>query len=304
MGQQRVISDAHARLGGALRRTRLEAGLSTRQVPKLDGSGCFSSGHISLVEAGSTPPSAELVEAYAAVGGNSAELSSLYLQMLTASQQAARTRRGGTEAGARSGPPTAMSEVRDRSDVQRHYVVVSNEVHYSYGPTGAIREAMSTIALRARTPGVRLYFSGHTYPSDPRTGVVEVIPHANARIADIRESPSGAVTTYFLLDREISPEDPEPYVLQFRVIIHSDVRSIPRLRYFAAEGNQQLVLRAAFPESAMPLRLWWFAGQNAVDAEEQVSAEHELQVNSADAFGHLFDNLIPGWCYGFGWRWP
>lgn len=300
----RAITDAHARLGSALRRTRIAAGVSTRQVPKTSNlDAYFSSGHISLVEAGATPPSAELVEAYARLGGNNAELMPLYLQMLTASQQAARTRRQGSVDGARSRPPATMAEVRDRLDVQRHYVVVSHQAHYLYGPTGAIREVMFRIALRARNPGVRLYFSGHSYPSDQRTGVVEVIPHANARIADVRESASGAVASYLMLDREISPDDPEPYVLQFRIVIHSDVRSAPRLRYFAADGNQQLVLRAVFPRSAMPTRMWWFGQENVVAVEESI-AEHELRLSAAGAFDHVFDDLIPGWCYGFAWQWP
>lgn len=300
---RRAISDAHARLGSALRRTRIAAGISTRRVAKPDGSGTyFSSGHISLVEAGATPPSAELVEAYAAFG-NKTELSSLYLQMLAASQHAARTRRQGLRKDVtQAGPPRAMDEVRDRHDVQRHYIVVSNQAEYLYGPTGAIREAICTITLRARTAGVRLYYSGHSYPSDQRTGVVEVLPMANADIAEIRESPSGAVASYFLLDYEIFPDDPDPYVLQFRVVVHSDVRSVPRLRYFATEGSQQLVLRAGFVGPAVPSRMWRFSEPDIVAAEQAI-AEHELGLSADGCFTHVFEDLIPGWCYGFAWQW-
>jgi transcriptional regulator with XRE-family HTH domain len=300
---RRAISDAHARLGSALRRTRLQAGVSTRRLPKIDGSGTyFSSGHVSLVEAGATPPSAELVEAYAALG-NRAELMSLHLQMLAESQHAARTRRQGTREGTGAGAPKSMREVRDRRDVQRHYIVVSNHAEYLYGPAGAIREVRCTIALRARTAGVRLYYAGHSYPSDQRTGVVEVLPVAHTSIAESQESPSGAVATYFLLDDDISPDDPEPYILQFTVLIHSDIRSVPRLRYFATEGTQQLILRAVFPESVLPARVWWFAQQDPV-AVEQAIAEHEVRLGADGGADHVFDDLIPGWCYGFAWEWP
>jgi hypothetical protein len=196
-----------------------------------------------------------------------------------------------------------MREVRDRHDVQRHYIIVSNQAEYFYGPTGAIREAECTVALRARTPGVRLFYSGHSYPSDQRTGVVEIQSVAHARIAEKRESPSGAVATFFHLDRELFPADPEPHILKFRIIIHSNVSSVPRLRYFATEGNQQLILRAVFPEPAMPSRMWWFAQQDIVAAEQAI-AEHELRLSVNGGYDHVFDDLIPGWCYGFAWQWP
>ncbi len=299
---QRPVSEAHARLGTALRRVRTAAGASTRKIPKTpDRKTFFSSGHISLVEAGATAPSPELVEAYAGLGGDRTELLSLYLQMLATVQDAARARRQGRQAGPPV-PPVALQDVHSRHDVQQHYLVISHRAEHTFTQNGTIQEVSYTVALRALTPGVRLYYSGHSYPADQRAGVVEVEPVEHATLLATRESPSGAVAAYFLLDREISPNDPEPYVLRFRVLVHSDLRSAPRLRYFATIGCLQLILVARFPQSAMPARTWWFAQPDIVDAEQAID-EHELQAGPDSSFERVFDDLVYGWCYGFAWTW-
>jgi hypothetical protein len=299
---QRSISEAHARLGIALRRVRLAAGVSTRQVPKAPNSDAFfSSGHISLVEAGATAPSPELVEAYALLGGDRAELLSRYHQLLAASQDAARARRQGHQPGLPI-PPTSIQAVRDRHDVQQHYVVISHRAEHVFGPNRAITEVIYTVTLRALTPGVCMYYSGHSYPADQRAGVVEISPIAHASLLSAKESSSGAVAAYFLLDRAISPNDPEPYILQFRILIHSTLPATPRLRYFTTVGCLQLILIAAFPETALPARTWWFAQPDIVAAEQAID-EHELRPGPGGRFERTFDDLIYGWCYGFAWTW-
>lgn len=304
-GSPRSISDAHLRLGDALRRVRLAAGISTRRVPKVhDSSEYFSSGHISLVESGVTTPSRELVEAYANFSSDKATLTTLYLQMIDASREAGRARRLGHESSkAQEVAPTSVAQVRERNDVQRHYIAVSNRAEYTFGADGVISDVLLTMALRARSPGVRLLYGGHSYPSDPRSGVVEIQPVTNLAVADIRESASGTIAAYFLLGREISPDDSNAYVVQYRVIIHSDVRSAPRLRYFAGEGNQQLSIKAEFPEPVKPTRTWWFAQPNVIDAE-QANDKPDISTSSGGIYEGTFDHLIPGWCYGFAWTWP
>jgi hypothetical protein len=154
-----------------LRRVREAAGVSTRRVPRNpEASSYFTSGHISLVEAGRTAPSSELIEAYVELGGNRAELRSLYEQMLTATRTAARERRSGRPPERRQTPPTCTAEIRDRHDVQQHYVVESEDVHYAFSPTGAIQDVECTVLLRALNAGVKIYYIGFNYPADAMKG--------------------------------------------------------------------------------------------------------------------------------------
>jgi hypothetical protein len=298
-------SEAHVRLGLALRTARTRAGISTRRVPKDPlGGAYFSSGHISQVEAGATAPSPELIEAYLAMPGSpAAEIRPLYEQMLAATREAGRRRRGGGGGGgSHPVPPQDPAEVTSRHDVQQHYLVASTEAHYRFGAGGGISEVLDTVTLRAKTPGVRLYYTGFSYPADQRPGVLRIEAVSGATVVATQESSSGAVGSYFRLDRELSPHDPDPYEVRFRVAVDSSARAAPRLRYFAFGGSELFVLRAGFTPPAEPGSVWWFAVPDVVDAEHPAPGQH-VDRGPGGRFEHRFERLVPGWCYGFAWAW-
>ena len=310
MPAARALSEAHGRLGRALKATRSRAGISTRMIPKNwpgrpadAGSPYYSSGHISLVEAGATAPSPELIDAYVAMPGSvSTELRSLYEQMLAATREAGRRRRQGGEAVPAAPPPRDLDDVRTRHEVQQHYVVVSTRTQYRFGPNGAIRDAACTVALRARNPGVRLYYTGFSYSADQRPGVLHVEAMGGASTVTAQESPTGALGCYFRLNRELAPDDPDPHTVAFRVSVRSEQRAAPRLRYFASDGSEHFLLRAAFAAPAEPDSVWWFSVPDIVDAEHQAEGQ-DVPRSSSGVHERRFDRLVPGWCYGFAWRW-
>jgi transcriptional regulator with XRE-family HTH domain len=298
----RPISEAHLRLGRALRQAREASGCSTRQVPRLNlEHPYFSSGHISLVEHGRTAPSPELIDAYVGLAANGAELRALYEQMLAASQESNRRRRGDDLPDDRL-PPQHLNEVSDRHDVQRHYIVETSQAHYVFDERGAVKEVNTTVSIRARTAGVRLYYTAYTYQADQRPGVLDVEAGVGCTLVGTRESASGALQSFFQLEEMLSPADPEAYSLSFRIFVKSIIPCLPRLRYYAAAGNQTMILRAQFVPPAYPSRIWWFGVSDPIDAEyPQPISEFETQ--GPGDYYHVFDRLIPGWCYGFGWSW-
>lgn len=296
------ISEAHARLGAAMRKARETAGLSTRRMPKDESGDFYSSGHISLAEAGAVAPSLELVDTYARVGGGMAELRSLYQQVTAATRMAGRRRRQGSELDAGAWPPRDALATLDRHEVQEHYVVVSQEAQYSFTGTGAIRALVCTVQLRAKVPGVCLYHAAFAYPTDQRAGVLTVEPIFGATVADLRESVTGAVALYLRLDRDLHPDDLHPYFLSFRVRVGSRMRAAPRLRYFAGVGNERLVVRADYAPAAIPAAIWWFAAADVVDAELRLPGR-ELEPTDGGSYERTFDRLVPSWCYGFAWNW-
>src|SRR5260370_30065428 len=302
--RSRPISDAHQRLGDPLRRIREQTQVSTRKVPQASGR-YYSGGHISQVENGAVPPSPELVDAYAnmaAQGTDRAELRWLYRQMVDASKQAGLRRRGTAAKPASAGPPQQLAQISDRRDVQQHYVVVDYDAHYAFDLGGVIREVTCAVTLRAKSPRVRYYYSGFTYPTDIRPGVLTIEALSGCVVADTQESTSGAVAAYLQLDRDLSPEDLQPWRLRFRVRVASDARSAPHLRYFADEGNEQLTLRADFSAESAPLLLRWFSARDLIDAEHPVPG-HDLTRQDFGGYIHRFEHLVPGWCYGFAWVW-
>jgi hypothetical protein len=296
------ISEAHARLGQALRRAREASRRSTRQVPRLNPDHpYFSSGHISLVEHGRTAPSPELIDAYVCLASNGAELRALYEQMLAASQESNRRRRGDHLPDERL-PPQHLDEVTDRHDVQQHYIVEATEAHYIFDESGTVVEVDTTVNIRARTAGVHLYYTGYTYQADQRPGVLDVEAGVGCTLVGTRESSSGALQSFFKLDEVLSPADPEVYRLSFRIFVKSVIPCLPRLRYYAAAGNQMMILRAQFVPPALPSRIWWFGVADPIDAEYPQSTS-EFETQEPAEYHHTFDRLIPGWCYGFGWAW-
>ncbi|HEY7223674.1 MAG TPA: hypothetical protein VH561_08815 [Micromonosporaceae bacterium] len=294
------ITEAHARLGAALRTVRKTAGLTTRQIPKAPD-GCYSSGHISLVEAGAVAASPELVEAYLVFSTTPGELRSLYQQALAATREAGRRRRQGHLA-ARAGPPRDPGSITDRQQVQEHYIVVAQEADYRFHPTGSIRDVLLTSWIRATSPGVRLVYGGFSYLTDPRRGVLSVEPVAGGRLAEMQESETGAIKAYLETDRDINPDDSQPYRISYRLKVDSPQRSVPRLRYFADEGTKQLRVRAEFPASVDPGVLWWFAAPGAIDAEYR-DPRRKLRPGTGGVYHRTFDDLVPGWCYGLTWSW-
>lgn len=297
------ISDTHLRLGQALQRAREARGLSTRKVPRPNPQHpYFSSGHISLVENGYTPPSPELIEAYISVAGHGTELRSLYEQMLAVSQEAGRKRRRGDVGESETVPPQHIKDVISREQVQQHYIVEVNDAFYTFNGNGVIEDVRCVITLRAKTPNVRMYYAGHTYAADRRPGVLRVESGTGATLAATRESETGALQSYFVLDRDLSPADPDPYTLSFRLVVNSTVRARPSLTYQSWPRAQQMVLRAQFRKPTLPSRLWWFGAPYVIDAERPQSG-CELPVDPGGYYFHPFANLIPHWCYGFAWVW-
>lgn len=297
------LSDAHRRLGQALQRAREARGLSTRKIPRPNPQHpYFSSGHISLVENGYTPPSPELIEAYISLTGNGTELRSLHEQMLAASQELGRRRRQGVDRASETVPPQRIENVTSREDVQRHYIVETNDAHYTFDGEGAIEDVRCDITLRAKTPNTGLYYAGHTYAADRRPGALRVESGTGATLAATKESDTGALQSYFILDRSLSPDEPDPYTLSFRVVVNSAVRARPSLTYQSWAGAQQMVLRAQFREPALPRRIWWFAVPYIIDAERPEPG-CELPVDSSGYYFRTFANLVPRWFYGFAWVW-
>jgi hypothetical protein len=298
----KAISAAHLWLGDELRRVRKASGVSTRHVRKQpSGDDCFSSGHISLVENGRTVPSPELIDAYVRLAGDGARLRTLYAQMLAASASAGRRRRAGPEASGMSAPQS-LEDVTSRAELKQHYLVERTTADYQFSPEGAIMSVDHAAFLRATSPSVRIYCTGHSYPADPRPGVLTVVPGEGASLIATRESITGAVQSFFELHRPLEPTDSEPSVVRYGLRVNSKVRSAPHLRFHAELGNQSLTMRTRFAAPAIPSTVWWFAVPNVVDAEYSQPA-NELGPGPGSTYLREFDHLLPGWCYGLGWVW-
>src|SRR5262249_14289580 len=112
-------------------------------------------------------------------------------------------------------PPGAPHHPPARSPRTNRPGVHTTPTTPPHDPGDAIRDVVCTVRIRAKVPGVRLYHAGFAYPTDQRPGVLAVEPIRGGTVADVKESPTGAIAVYFLLDRDIDVGDAQPYDLCF-----------------------------------------------------------------------------------------
>jgi hypothetical protein len=86
------------------------------------------------------------------------------------------------------------------------------------------------------------------------------------------------IAAFLKLDRDLYPDDPEPFTFSFRLDVDSANRALPRLRYFADTGTERVEVENRRPG-------------------------HELMHDGNGLYERTFDELVPTWCYGFAWSW-
>ncbi|TDD28368.1 hypothetical protein E1218_07560 [Kribbella turkmenica] len=244
-----------------------------------------------------------MIETYIKLGGDGVLLRSLYRQMRAITDELARGRRKGGDATATVFPPQHLGDVTDHNDVQKHYFVEANEVDCSFDERGVIEEFRCVATIRAKSPGVRLYYSGHTYSSDRQPGVLRAEAIAGGALLEARESPTGALQAYFDLGTSLSPDDDKAHNLTFRILVTSDSPARPILVFHNSRGGAcQMILRAQFRAPALPKKIWRFAVEDTIDAEHP-SPGSEFEVADDGLYDHSFGELTPSWSYGFAWMW-
>lgn len=297
-------SPAHLRLGQAMSEARILAKLSTRKIPKPDDPAkFFESGHISNVENGFVAPSEELVDVYVRLGGDGTRLRTLFRQMRAAAEQAgARRRRQSADASDLEAPQT-LDEITDHREVQKHYFVESQQAHSTFDSRGVLQEFRCVVRLKATAPGARLYYTGHMYESDRRPGILQVEALNGGKLIGTQESPTGAVRSFFELERALSLDDVEPYPLEFRVLVDSDKPARPLVVFHnSRDCAQEVLLSLQFTAPRLPSLIWRFSAEDMIDIEHP-STDGKLPVREDGSYHCLFQNLTPGWSYGLAWVW-
>ncbi|WP_436495547.1 hypothetical protein [Actinokineospora sp. HUAS TT18] len=247
-------------------------------------------------------PSLDYVEAIVELGGDASLLRSLYEQMRAYVHHTSRERRRGKSVVLDLVPPHRPEDVADHSDVQQHYAREANDAHYIFNEDGVVEEVRLSVTIRATTPGVRLFYTGHTFDADRRPGVLRIEEGAGGSLVQLRESPSGAVQAYFELDHDLAPSDAQPHVLSWRVLVDSSVRTSPILTFHCSPGTQRLSLRADFKAPALPQSIWWFSAPDTIDAEHP-RPDATFASSPGGSYSKSFDSLTPGWSCGLGWVW-
>ncbi|WP_156184699.1 helix-turn-helix domain-containing protein [Allosalinactinospora lopnorensis] len=293
------MSDEHRELGGLLRRARVSAGATTRDVA------LYSSGHISNVENGHVMPSPELVYYYVKEFGCDGRLAREALgKARRASEERRRTQRlvqrnQGLRGGAYQVTPDSPA-----GEIREGYEVRESEAYYRIDERGVITEVDVIRMIAAVQPGVTLIAVAHNYHRDTGTGVLSIEPGVGCRLAKLRETGFGYLSAVFRMDRELNPGDGELYSLCYRVRVRSSIPARPLLRYRARTGNARYALRVLFTPPTLPQEVWWFSERD-VFATEAPAPPQSDRIFPANPSGFYFRDFkrIDDLHSGIAWRW-
>ncbi|MDA2813372.1 hypothetical protein O4J56_22190 [Nocardiopsis sp. RSe5-2] len=281
-------------LGELLRAARTAAGATTRQV---EG---FSSGHVSNVENGRVMPSRQFILVYVnRFGCDRRRVMMAYRRAVDAGSARRRQRSNGL---AKEASPESVTVESPFSHIRETYRTEEVETTYRIGDRGEIEEVVTIRTITAVAPQVFLAAARFTYPTDPNEGVLTVQAGAGCRKVRSEESPTGAVTSVFRLDRVLGP-DSGPFAFSMRVKVASHAPAMPKVRYHTSTRTHRYSLRVQFSGRRLPQAVWWFREDSALDVEYGVPVEERFI--SGDGSGLYFQDffdLDDEHC-GIAWRW-
>lgn len=289
---------ARVRLGAELKRIRIAAGRSQRDVHGPKGSG-----HASNVENGHTQPSWDFIEKYLIYGGDPRHLRSLYELSRTESEDHKTEQRRESQPRSFALPAAPQRlEGQSHQDIRRHYTIETREERYFFNDNGSVTRLRCLCTIRANSPNTVLFCSVHSYDADQRPGVLQVEAEQGCTLERVDNHPTGSIRAYFRLDRPIQPGDVETCHSSFTVLVDTPLRARPVLLSHPGPGTKRFTLDAQFSQQLRPRHLWWFAAENELSAIIPGDG-YEFPHRPDGHYRRSFEVLVPGWCYGFAWQW-
>jgi hypothetical protein len=186
---------------------------------------------------------------------------------------------------------------------------------YRFSETGAIvRQDVTRWLTASGQHTSRLATCSHQYYADSRSGVLECHADFGCRILDRFDTDDGGVLETFELPKQLDPGDP-PYPIGYHVIIHSDIRCKPIVRWLPGTNSSQHTIsqhaefRLTFHPAMRPSHAWWFAASREAEAHREPHEDEgrhlEILDNGESIYIYKsFDGrpLAHG-LYGVRWTW-
>lgn len=296
-GRARVpISDAHAKLGAELRRARLSAARTTRDIPG------FSSGHISNVENGYVKPSRELVDLYISLGGDRRRLLGALEQVnriVEAKRAVVRQARHGNDLKLAS---PSVTEKSPPLDIRATYAVDTWERFMVLDGRGVMSEISNIVTVRALRPDVHLFAGATSYDADKRPGVETVESGFGCEVAQVKESDIGYVEFVLRFGRMLQPTDKEGFTFSYTIRVHSVKKMTPFFQVGSRTHVSNHLLRLRFTPPAVPESIWWFRCANYIEVEQDPTPEQMLNYSPNHLYVRDFHD-VEGEYVGLAWHW-
>jgi hypothetical protein len=290
--QRKPLSEAYARLGAELSQIRSAAGKTTREVQKPDGT-FYQSGSISNVEGGHTPPSVDMIKAYARLGGRYIDLMSMLEQAKTPVEVA----------------PPPIDEFGDELlnlhadpyTLRRGYNVDLQDQTAHFGPNRAGLRNVYTVSIRPLSTIARYFVFRYGYEEDPRRGVASAQAGSGCEIAFVDEDDEGII--YVVIEFKNEARDRFGRCnFSWAINLETTAPAEPGYVVHTRARISEVVHRVQFEPPALPSRIWSFRGSDAFQDSVEPSPENILKLNPINYyFQHFYD--VEREACGLGWKW-
>ncbi|MEU9242842.1 helix-turn-helix transcriptional regulator [Streptomyces sp. NPDC048385] len=283
-------------IGGLLRAAREAAGVTTRQVRKVDGVGCYSSTQISQAETGKVKMSWALVEAYIhQFGCDRQALKSAYEQA-----KGKKDRDAADLAVQLLGSEVTADSSSD--EIGSAYRVEECEQYYHLDERGVIVE-VNTICTVTPVRDTEFFGVWYQYFSGKR-GEIDVRAGMGCSVAQVREVGDAMNQFVLKLDRPLRVQDKEPRSISYRVLVTSDTPSKPLIRFeYQRDHVTRHAIRVQFTPPALPKEIWWGRGVSTYQLEADPEPAREFSLNGDAFYFRDYRNIAPGERFGIAWRW-
>lgn len=172
-----------------------------------------------------------------------------------------------------------------------------------YDHRGVPDEFRTVIKIKAKVPDLDRYYFGYGCHGDNRRGVVTLEPGFGCQLGEFRESNLGVHDGYFLLDKELSPDDAEPYTFSFRAQYHTDRVWADKPIISQPKTETRLkIMHLQFTPPALPSKVWWYDVATAVEIANDQPESHVLPYDPGGYYYHELHQLVIGRVYGMDWK--
>jgi transcriptional regulator with XRE-family HTH domain len=295
------ISETHRKLGEALRQLRLNSGLTQSRVAE----GVYHHSYLSSVENGCAIPSIKVIDLYIArCGGTDGQRKNLanLLDDIRNATYETKFARHAAEKGIDSATLKAI-ERRDLLEPEDLYTLDMIEMHVSCNDRRLPQEVRSLVKIRAKVEGADRYYFRASYNEDLRPGVLTPVPGSGCSMGAYTESKRGVLNGYFRLDRQLSPNDPEPYVFSHRMLYNTERRVEWPILITPKTDMDRIAIHVQFTPPAVPNRVWWFDLTDAWDVWLDQPDSNALPVDSGGYYFRDWSNPLSNRSYGMLAEW-
>jgi len=180
---------------------------------------------------------------------------------------------------------------------------VSVRYTYIFGPTGAVKECLVEREIKALVDGVDTYEPVANYFSDPRPGIISVVPYTNCRLDSIKDDPMNQLHAILKLPVKLKRDGQCKF--SYKELIDTDVRCRRVLIVEAHADGGHAIIRAQFDPACPISKAWPFRNivKSEIPWEGPPSGTPELDISDFYYVEASFDKLQRGLSSGIVFDW-